>query len=253
MREFPVDDTAGGGRPAGMDHHLLIVDDDEFVLSLLGAYLEVEGFRVSLVTSGREMLAVLGKELVHLILLDLALPDEDGLALTRQIRARSSVPIIVLTARTAQEDRLVALEPGADDYLTKPCDPREIALRIRNVLARSEGQEVAGTTAERRDMVNFDGWSLDLAGHSVTAPDGNDVPLTGAEFNLFAALARAPNRVLTRDHLLDAVSQNDEAPTDRTIDVVISRLRKKIERDPGNPSLIVTVRGCGYKFTASPS
>lgn len=236
-----------------MDHHLLIVDDDEFVLTLLGAYLEVDGFRVSLVASGREMLAVLAKEPVHLILLDLGLPDEDGLALTRQIRARSSVPVIVLTGRQAPEDRLTALELGADDYLIKPCDPREIVLRIRNLLDRSAGVGSAASEAARRDVVNFDGWTLDLAGHSVTAPDGNDVPLTGAEFNLLAALARAPNRVLTRDHLLDAVSQNNEAPTDRTIDVVVSRLRKKIERDPAKPSLIVTVRGCGYKFTASPS
>ena len=236
-----------------MKQHLLIVEDDEFVLSLLGAYLEHNGFRVSLVASGREMLAILGKEAVHLILLDLGLPDEDGLALTRQIRARSSVPIIVLTGRQAGEDRLVALELGADDYLTKPCDPREIALRIRNLLSRSAGAGSAAKAAEHRDVVNFDGWSLDLAGHSVTAPNGNDVPLTGAEFNLLAALARAPNRVLTRDYLLDAISQHDEAPTDRTIDVVISRLRKKIERDPGKPNIIVTVRGCGYKFTASRS
>ena len=236
-----------------MKQHLLIVEDDEFVLSLLGAYLEHDGFRVSLVASGREMLAILGKEPVHLILLDLGLPDEDGLALTRQVRARSSVPIIVLTGRQAGEDRLAALELGADDYLTKPCDPREIALRIHNMLGRTANTGTTGTAAERRDVMNFEGWSLDLAGHSVTAPDGNDVPLTGAEFNLLAALARAPNRVLTRDFLLDAISQNNEAPTDRTIDVVVSRLRKKIERDPGKSNIIVTVRGCGYKFTASPS
>ena len=236
-----------------MKQHLLIVEDDEFVLSLLGAYLEHDGFRVSLVASGREMLAILGKEPVHLILLDLGLPDEDGLALTRQVRARSSVPIIVLTGRQAGEDRLAALELGADDYLTKPCDPREIALRIHNMLGRTANTGTTGTAAERRDVMNFEGWSLDLAGHSVTAPNGNDVPLTGAEFNLLAALARAPNRVLTRDFLLDAISQNNEAPTDRTIDVVVSRLRKKIERDPRKPNIIVTVRGCGYKFRASPS
>ena len=236
-----------------MNQHLLIVEDDEFVLALLGAYLRNNGFRVSLVISGREMLAVLGKEPVHLILLDLSLPDEDGLALTRQIRARSSVPIIVLTARTAQDDRLAALELGADDFLTKPCDPREIALRVRNLLGRSGSGASPAGGPERHDLIRFGSWALDLVGHTVTGPDGIDVPLTPAEFNLLAALAKAPNRVLTRDHLLDAVSRHEDTPSHRTIDVMVSRLRRKIEADPQKPAIIVTVYGSGYKFTAGPA
>ena len=233
-----------------MSQHLLIVEDDEFVLSLLGAHLQDGGFKVSLASSGREMLAMLDKDQVHLILLDLSLPDEDGLALLRQVRARSSVPIIVLTARKANDDRLAALELGADDYLTKPCDPREISLGVRNLLGRANAGHSSMDPREQADVLHFSSWTLDVSGHAMFSPDGDDVPLTPAEFNLLAALARAPNRVLSRDHLLDAISHHDEAPTDRTIDVVVSRLRKKIEIDPRKPSLIVAVRGCGYKFSA---
>ena len=236
-----------------MNQHLLIVEDDDFVLALLGAYLQDDGFKVSLATSGREMLAILDREPIHLILLDLGLPDEDGLVLTRQIRARSSVPIIVLTARRAREDRLTALELGADDYLIKPCDPREIALRVRNLLDRSGAGASPRGSLETPVIIRFDGWTLDMSAHTVTGPDGIDMPLTPAEFNLLTALVKASNRVLTRDYLLDAVSQHGDGPSDRTIDVIVSRLRKKIERDPRKPSIIVTVRGSGYKFTVGPS
>lgn len=233
-----------------MKQHVLIVEDEEFVLALMGAYLRDAGFKISLAASGREMLAILDQEKIDLILLDLGLPDEDGLVLARQIRARSSVPIIVLTGRTAHNDRLAALELGADDYLTKPCDPREIVLRIQNILDRSGGGR---KTEKPADVIRFDNWSLDLASHSIIASGGEDVPLTPAEFNLLSCFLRAPNRVLTRDHLLDAVSRYGDSPTDRMIDVLISRLRKKIEVDPGNPVFIVTIWGCGYKFSASPS
>lgn len=234
-----------------MADHILIVEDEEFVLALMGAYLSDAGFKISLAANGREMLALIDKEKVDLILLDLGLPDEDGLVLTRQVRARSSVPIIVLTGRTAHEDRLAALEMGADDYLTKPCDPREIVLRARNILDRSAG---AGRQTEKpADIVNFNNWTLDIASHTITGSSGETVPLTPAEFNLLTCFVRAPNRVLTRDHLLDAVSRYDDSPTDRMIDVLVSRLRKKIEDDPRNPTFIVTIRGCGYKFSTSPS
>lgn len=234
-----------------MADHILIVEDEEFVLALMGAYLSDAGFKISLAANGREMLALIDKEKVDLILLDLGLPDEDGLVLTRQVRARSSVPIIVLTGRTAHEDRLAALEMGADDYLTKPCDPREIVLRARNILDRSAG---AGRQAEKpADIVNFNNWTLDIASHTITDTSGETLPLTPAEFNLLTCFVRAPNRVLTRDHLLDAVSRYDDSPTDRMIDVLVSRLRKKIEDDPRNPAFIITIRGCGYKFSLSPS
>ena len=232
-----------------MTEHVLIVEDEEFVLALMGAYLRDAGFKISLAANGREMLALIDKEKVDLILLDLGLPDEDGLVLTRQIRARSTVPIIVLTGRTGQEDRLAALELGADDYLTKPCDPREIVLRVHNLLDRASGG--VKQASKSPDVIRFDKWTLDLASHTINGPDGDDVPLTPAEFNLLTCFAKAPNRVLTRDHLLDAVSRYDDAPTDRMIDVLVSRLRKKIEADPRNPTFIVTIRGCGYKFSAS--
>lgn len=234
-----------------MVQHVLVVEDEEFVLALMGAYLGDAGFQISLAANGREMLALLDKEKVDLILLDLGLPDEDGLVLTRQIRARSSVPIIVLTGRTAQDDRLTALELGADDYLTKPCDPREILLRVQNLLERSSG--VASRPEIPSDIIHFGKWSLDLASHTVIGPEGEDVPLTPAEFNLLTCFVRAPNRVLTRDHLLDAVSRYGDSPTDRMIDVLVSRLRKKIEEDPRKPAFIVTIRGCGYKFSARPA
>ena len=233
-----------------MNQHLLIVEDEEFVLALMGAYLSDAGFKISLATNGREMLALLDKEKVHLILLDLGLPDEDGLVLTRQVRARSSVPIIVLTGRDAPDDRLAALELGADDYLTKPCDPREILLRVKNLLDRSGGGLMQAK--EQEDIIRFGDWSLDVASHTVLGTEGEEVPLTPAEFNLLTCFVRAPNRVLTRDHLLDAVSRYDDAPTDRMIDVLVSRLRKKIEHDARNPAFIVTIRGCGYKFSVTP-
>ena len=232
-----------------MGQHVLVVEDEEFVLALMGACLRDAGFLVSLAANGREMLALLDKEKINLIFLDLGLPDEDGLVLTRQIRARSSVPIIVLTGRTGQEDKLAALELGADDYLTKPCDPREIELRVQNLLDRSSG--TVGLRDKTQDAIRFGKWTLDLASHTVVGSSGQDVPLTPAEFNLLTCFVRAPNRVLTRDHLLDAVSRYDEAPTDRMIDVPVSRLRKKIEDDPRNPTFIVTIRGCGYKFSSN--
>lgn len=230
-----------------MTQHVLIVEDEEFILALMGAYLSDEGFKVSLATNGQEMLALLDQEKVHLILLDLGLPDEDGLVLTRQIRARSSVPIIVLTGRADEGDRLSALELGADDYLTKPCDPREIVLRAKNLLNRLEG--VGKQAKKQEDSIRFGDWTLDEAGHTILGADGKDVLLTPAEYNLLTCFARAPNRVLTRDHLLDAVSRYEDAPADRMIDVLVSRLRKKIEIDPRNPAFIVTIRGCGYKFS----
>ena len=224
--------------------HLLVVEDDEMMQSLLSAYLEHEGYDVTGVITGKEMFAVLNKRQVNLILLDLGLPDEDGLALARKIRARSSIPIIIITARQNIDDRLSGLDIGADDFLTKPFDPRELVLRVGNVLKRAS--DTRGDTPQVR---SFDGWLLDLSSRTLTAPDGSDVHLTGGEFNLIAALANAPNRVLSRDHLLDAVTHDDEPPSDRMIDVFVSRLRKKIEKDPRKPVYIVTVPGHGYKFT----
>jgi DNA-binding response OmpR family regulator len=229
--------------------HLLVVEDDEFVQQLLAACLENEGYEVSLAVSGKEMFGMLDRGRVDLVLLDLGLPDEEGLVLARQIRSRSTLPIIVLTARKEQENRLAALELGADDYLTKPCDPRELALRVRNVLARSGTGAKGGGRPTSPEVLRFDGWVIDIAGRTLTAPDGRDVRLTGAEFNLLVALVGAPNRALTRGYLLDAVSRLESEATERMIDVLVSRLRRKIEADPRKPEFIVTIVGFGYKFT----
>ena len=236
-----------------MKKHLLIVEDDELVQSLLAAYMQNEDFKVSLAATGKEMLACIDSEPIDLVLLDLGLPDEDGLVLARQVRARSSLPIIVLTARKEQKDRLAALEIGADDYLTKPFDPEELVLRARNLLYRTDRGPMEKALRERTEIFRFEGWTLDAGAHSLTGPDDNKISLTRGEFNLLAALARAPNRVLSRDHLLDAVSQDADAPTDRLIDVLVSRVRKKIEKNPKKPEIITTVVGCGYKFSAQVS
>ncbi|MBT6883927.1 MAG: response regulator transcription factor [Rhodospirillaceae bacterium] len=226
--------------------HLLIVEDDELVQSLMGAYLQRDGFTISLAATGKEMLAAIDTEHIDLVLLDLGLPDEDGLSLARQVRARSDLPIIVITARKVKSDRLAALEVGADDYLTKPFDPDELVLRVRNILGRAGTVEAPSI---RSEIYRFEGWSLDMDARAVIAPDGEHVAFTRAELNLLAALVKAPNRVLTRAHLLDAVSHDAASPTDRLIDVLVSRIRKKIEPEPKAPQFITTVVGCGYKFS----
>ena len=225
---------------------LLIVEDDELVQSLMGAYLQRDGFTISLAATGKEMLAAIDTEHIDLVLLDLGLPDEDGLSLARQVRARSDLPIIVITARKGKSDRLAALEVGADDYLTKPFDPDELVLRVRNILGRAGTVEAPSI---RSEIYRFEGWSLDMDARAVIAPDGEHVAFTRAELNLLAALVKAPNRVLTRAHLLDAVSHDAASPTDRLIDVLVSRIRKKIEPEPKAPQFITTVVGCGYKFS----
>lgn len=227
---------------------LLIVEDDELVQSLMGAFLRRDGFDVSLATTGREMLAAIDSEHIDMVLLDLNLPDEDGLSLARQVRARSSLPIIVITARREKSYRLAALEIGADDYLTKPFDPDELVLRVRNLIGRTGNADNPGQMAE---IHRFQGWEINIDARTVTDPAGQPANFTRAEFNLLAALVKAPNRVLTRAYLLDAVSHDADSPTERLIDVLISRIRKKIEENPGKPTFITTVVGCGYKFAAS--
>lgn len=232
-----------------MTTNILIVEDDEMVQTLLAAFLRSLGFKISLAATGKEMLACIDSEEISLILLDLGLPDEDGLTLTRQVRARSDVPIIVITARKNHSDRMAALEMGADDYLTKPFDPDELLLRMRNILERTNAS-ATGRYTSNAETYRFNGWTIDLSAHSVLDPTKNQVAFTRAEFNLLAALVKAPNRVLSRAQLLDAVSQDADAPTDRLIDVLISRIRKKIEPNPRKPEIITTVQGCGYKFSA---
>ncbi|MEO5337304.1 MAG: response regulator transcription factor [Magnetospirillum sp. WYHS-4] len=226
--------------------HLLIVEDDLFVQWLLAAYLGQVGYRVSVAESGEKMFDILEKEAVDLIILDLTLPDDDGLVLTRKLRTRWSMPIVVLTGRAGRDDRLTALELGADDYVVKPADPEELALRVRNLLRRTGGKP--DSAGSHPDVIRFEEWELDIPRFRLSRAGGENVALSPAEFKLLTALVKADGRVLSRDQLLDAISGTDEAPGDRIVDVLVSRLRRKIEVDPKAPVLVLTVTGAGYKF-----
>ncbi|MAY67446.1 MAG: two-component system response regulator [Rhodospirillaceae bacterium] len=235
-----------------MTAHILLVEDDALISGLLEFHLKSEGYGVDIAATVEDALTAVEAHPPDLILTDLGLPDEDGLALIRKVRGRSNVPIIVLSARTTTEQRLAALELGADDYLTKGVDPGELLLRIRNTLARAQSG-VAGSAARGPaqssggDVSRFSGWTVNFAGYTAQNPKGEDVEFTRSEFLVLAALARHPGRVVSRDALLDAISGFDDAPLDRTIDTYISRLRRKIEPDPKNPTVILTMKGVGYR------
>ncbi|QQP92246.1 response regulator transcription factor [Skermanella sp. TT6] len=216
---------------------------------MLSEYLTREGFRVSLAATGAAMERVLAAEPVDLILLDLRLPDGDGLALVRQLRADSQLPVIILSGKVEAVDRIVGLELGADDYLTKPFDPRELLARIKAVLRRV-GEGAARGADGLRASVSFAGWRFDLTSQRLTSPDNRDVDLTKAEFALLAAFVKQPQRVLSRDQLLDLTRIDGAEVFDRSIDVLILRLRRKIEANPKEPQIIRTERGLGYSFDA---
>jgi DNA-binding response OmpR family regulator len=221
---------------------LLVVEDDLALASLMAAYLEKAGFQVSCAASGREMLAALAADTVDLVLLDLELPDEDGFVLVRKVRHTSGVPIVIVTARADVEHRVAGLEMGADDYVIKPFDARELAARVRNILNR------AGRQPRVAEGVVSDGLTLRPADHMVVDRDGAAIHLTPSEASILGALIRARGRPLSRDQLLDA-NDNLEGPESvRSVDVAISRLRRKIERDPHAPSLLLTVPGLGYRL-----
>lgn len=241
--------------------HILIVDDDREIRDLLSRFLSKHGLRVSTAANGREMAAVLDGGAIDLIVLDLMMPGEDGLTLTRNLRANSAaqgggIPIIMLTAMGEETDRIIGLEMGADDYLAKPFNPRELLARIKAVVRRFEALPTPlGIHGENTGegggdgSVTFAGWTFNVAVRVLTKPDGETVPLSGGEFELLQAFISHPGRVLNRDQLLDLARGRDAQPFDRAIDVQVSRLRKKIEPDPKNPSYIKTVRGGGYMFT----
>ncbi len=234
--------------------HILVVDDDKGIRSMLRRYLEAEGFRVSEAADGTALRAALKEAEVDLVLLDLVMPGEDGLSLARDIRRHSSVPIIILTGKGDLIDRVVGLEAGADDYLTKPFHLREVLARIRSVLRRA--RPPAQPSEEDKppgpgEILGFLGWELDLTRRELQPPSGDRVPLTTGEFELLRVFARNANRVLTRDQLLDLVQGRGWSAFDRSIDTQVARLRRKIERDPAKPELIKTVRGAGYVFAAA--
>jgi two-component system OmpR family response regulator len=234
--------------------HILVVDDDREIRSLLSKFLSKNGLRVSVAADGREMRRVLEEARIDLIVLDVMLPGDSGLTLCGQLRATTTIPILMLTAVAEDTDRIIGLEMGADDYLPKPFNPRELLARIRAILRRAEDRPpaVLGSEAEAEATLAFDGWTISPGRRQLLDPGGQPVDLTGGEFDLLLALVERPQRVLSRDRLLDLTKGRAASLFDRSVDVQIGRLRRKLEAAaPGAGALIATVRGGGYMFTAA--
>ena len=231
---------------------ILIVDDDPEVREIVVHVLVSHGWQVEQAADGAAMAACLRRAAPDLVLLDIRLPDQDGLFLAQRLRAQSDIPIIMLTGLGGDADRIVGLELGADDYIVKPFNPRELVARIKAVMRRAKGTHLptAETDLLGHDCRRFAGWFVDLTARQLTAPDGRPVKLTNAEFQILDAFVQAPRQVLTRDQLLDKTRQHGEEVFDRAIDVLILRLRRKIEANPKAPRLIRTERGAGYVFDA---
>jgi two-component system OmpR family response regulator len=222
----------------------LLVDDDPEILELLADYLERNGLAVKTAEDGEAMWRAFDPERIAVVVLDVMLPGEDGLSLCRRLRDRSDVPIVMLTARGEATDRIVGLELGADYYLPKPFDPRELLAAINSVLRRS--RQTRASIGRR--CLTFAGWTLDPARQELTDPQGDPVPLGGAEFRLLEVFARNPQRVLSRDELLTLTHGREAGPFDRAIDILVSRLRGHLDDDPRHPRVIRTVRAAGYLF-----
>src|ERR1700737_66824 len=233
--------------------HLLIVDDDEDILSLLTSFFSKHCHPVTVAADGAAMFAAREETSIDLVILDLMLRGEDGFSLCRQLRATSRVPIIMLTAMADHTDRVVGLEVGADDYLTKPFDQRELLARVKAVLRRAAAAATVAQPDETRPLLCFAGWRLDVARRELRSADNALVLLSGGEFDLLLAFAEHPQRVLTRDQLIDFARGSSHVAYDRSIDVQVSRLRYKLEADPKNPVLIRTVRNGGYVFAPAVS
>ncbi len=230
---------------------ILVVDDDQRICNLLQRYLGKEGYRVSTVTDGEQMRRHIEQDMPDLILLDLMLPDEDGLSLAKELRIHPELGIIILTGKGETVDKIVGLEVGADDYISKPFDNRELLARIHSVLRRL--RPASGTSKIRtgdESVAHFADWTLNLAAHELISPAGEEVHLTTNEFKLLSMFVERSNRVLNRDQILDLLADRQWNPDDRSIDVLVGKLRKKIEQDPLNPVLIKTIRGSGYLFAA---
>jgi two-component system, OmpR family, response regulator len=227
--------------------HILLVEDDREISKLVSRFLRANDMRVSITADGREMDRALKDNRLDLVVLDIMLPGEDGLSICRRLRVSSRLPIIMLTAKGEDIDRIIGLEFGADDYLTKPFNPRELLARIRAVLRRG----IADTVEDSRtgSILTFDGWRLDPNVRQLFNPNGARVALTGAELDLLLVFCERPRRVLSRDQLIDLTQGRSAAPFERSVDVLVSRLRQKMEKEPKEPTLIQTIRSGGYMFS----
>jgi two-component system OmpR family response regulator len=233
--------------------HIAVVDDEADITALLGSYLQSHGYRVTQLPSGRALMAAMAAaDPPALVLLDLGLPGEDGFSIARQLREHWRCGLVIVTGRGDAVDKVVGLEVGADDYVTKPFDLRELLARVKAVLRRIEPAEARAVpaAAPSRDRFRFAHWELDTAARRLVDTRGHETSLTGGEFDLLCAFVRHPGRVLSRDFLLEQTRGRDAAPFDRTIDVQVGRLRRKLETDPDDPQIIKSVRGAGYILVA---
>ncbi|MCC0088096.1 response regulator [Aeromonas veronii] len=229
--------------------HILVVDDHSEIRDLLKRFLEQHGLRVSCARDGKEMKRLLEEREFDLLVLDLMMPGKDGLTLCRELRVKSNLPIIMLTAMGEETDRIIGLEMGADDYLAKPFNPRELLARIKAVMRRTQAETQPAAETLTRDL-RFDRWLLDVNRRELVDEDGVGLSLSTAEFDLLKVFLERPQRVLSRDQLLDLARGREAVAFDRAIDTLVSRLRRKLERDPKNPELIKTIWGGGYMFSA---
>lgn len=237
-------------------HHIHVVDDDPDIRSLIQEYLEGEGFRVTTAGDGAQMRTILDSAPADLVILDVRLPGESGLDIAMRLRQTTDIPIIMLSEKDDVVDRVTGLEIGADDYVPKPFHLRELLARIRSLLRRIDAgaevsSEAASGAASAQEGFRFSGWVLNTQRRELFSPDGEAIELSAGEFNLLEAFAQRPNRILSRDQLLDIVYNREANLFDRSIDVQIGRLRRKIEIDPKKPALIKTIRGAGYMFNSS--
>ncbi|GAK85010.1 TorCAD operon transcriptional regulatory protein TorR [Vibrio ponticus] len=233
-----------------MSYHVLVVEDDAVTRSKLVGYFQNEGYTVSEAESGEQMRDTLQNHSIDLVMLDINLPGEDGLMLTRELRSQSDIGIILVTGRTDSIDKIVGLEMGADDYVTKPFELRELLVRVKNLLWRISAARNAGSVIDQKNdanIVRFGEWMFDIQRRALSR-NGEPVKLTKAEYELLVALSSYPNQVLSRERILNMISHRVDAPNDRTIDVLIRRMRAKMEFDPKNPQIFVTVHGEGYMF-----
>ncbi|MBK1682621.1 response regulator [Rhodoferax fermentans] len=229
---------------------LLIVDDDAEITSLLADYLARFNFKAHTAGDGVQMWAELARHPIDLVVLDVMLPGVDGLQLSREIRQRSTIPVILLTARRGIYDRIMGLENGADDYVSKPFEPRELVARIHTVLRRAKPTLDSAAALLYSDVVHFDGWVLHRSERSLTSPSGLTVALSNAEFRLLSTFLQTPRRLFSRDQLVEQARGRTMDVFERSIDLLVSRLRQKLAQDPQAPSMIKTVRGAGYMFNA---